>query len=284
MKNNVKRLTAQLLAAAMLLSVSACAKTTQSGVQTPAGSGAEAVAENVIETTTRDYEKIIAEIKQETSAVSETLEVNKIYDELPVTAKIVGIERVAVEVMALHEDGSADDEYHFSIYADFTDPDNIICSLPNFVGDPNNRVWGIYKSNGDAEIYLQVGEKFVDEPEEKYFTDDFYLDGISQFYDIPDEIYFGDELHELDYTYLGKEPLIDYEETLVFEAKSDSFTIRYNVDPVTGFWVAYRETKTVYDESGNATETFLSGSYIKSIELEPAEQTPDIKNNLTSGK
>lgn len=269
MKTNIKKILAVLLASATLLSAAACSKAPEN----EKGKENEAVTElnnggaidNVV--SNPNAEAVRAEIKQKAADIIATLEVGKEYDELPITAQKLGVERFC---STPYREGNASEPNE--IYVDLTEglvrwaPEYFHYYLP---------IWFMGENNVIDKIYYQLDKKIV--PYED--VSEFDYSNLSELYaETGYDVWAFDEeeLPYFDFTYKGTEKIDGFGETLVFEAIYGLDYNKYNIDPETGFWVRYICKSGVETVGDNIAYDFA----VKDIIIEPDYYVPDFNNTV----
>lgn len=263
MKNTLKNFLAILISAAMLLSAAACSKVPESGEK---GEGTAKVDENGNVVSNPNAEAIRAEIRQKAADIIATLEVGKTYDEIPITAKKLGVERFC---STIYWEGSA--AQSAAIYVDLTKGQ--VCWEPEYF-NYYLPVWFMGENDTIEKIYYQLDKKVV--PYED--VSEYDCSNLSELYaetgyDI--WAFDEDELPYFDFTYKGTEEVDGFGETLVFEAIYGLDYNKYNIDPETGFWVKY-VCKSGVETVGDGIAYYFD---VKDIIIEPDYYVPDFEND-----
>ncbi len=292
MKNTFKRIIAILIAGTMLLSVAACSKVSD-GEQSAEGKEIVNAADGENVVSNENAEAIRAEIKQKAADIIATLEVGKTYDEMPITAKKLGVERFSVEETPLNadgevcteEDGKSSTPSVRKSYADVSDKENMICTMQGRYGYSKVTYWLVGNDQTTTQIYMQNGNGFDIVTKEVWGDlNVIRRDGANPVPTTDFINYLGYDvcifacnrhnyLSELEFTYLGTEAIDGYEETLVFEAVNGTGYHRFNIDTETGFCVKYHHNCGI--EALNDGIDYYT--YYSKVTIEPDEQTPELE-------
>lgn len=255
MKTNIKKILALLLAAATFLSAAACSKAPEG----EKGKENEAVINSGNAEAGADAEAVRAEIKQKAADIIATLEVGKTYDELPITAKKLGVEKFSCVIEVSEPEPSSQ-----IVYADLTKQ---AVGVEAEDGGYNVGLW--YQGvNDELKAYYQFGKTFVPHMDVSGYGLDITEICASTGYGT--YVAYDEEKPVLKFTYMGTEELENFGETLVFEAKHENVTNRYNIDPATGFWVRYEQVAP--------DDTLLY--VVRDIVIEPDFSVPDFENSI----
>ena len=254
---NIKRILAVLLATAMLLSAAACS-VTDGGK----GEKAEHEAANQQAFDNNEAETKRNEIAQKAADIIATLEVGKTYDELPITAEKLGVERFSATNWTPLQNGMVRED---KIFVDLRE--QVVCKLPD---DYDRWVpeWYIgTRENGITHEFYDFGETgaLVDHSKESAISS---LRQLYNHYGYESITYYTAG-HKISYVYKGTEEVEGFGETLVFEADNGEEKDIYYVDPETGFWVMQGY---IYE---GATKIVFN---IKDIVIEPEFEIPDFES------
>lgn len=258
MRNTFKRIIAMLIAGTMLLSVAACSKVSD-GEQSAEGKEIVNAADGENVVSNKNDEAIRAEIKQKAADIIATLEVGKTYDEMPITAQKLGVERFSATSWIPLQSGTVRED---KIFVDLRE--QVVCKLPDSYSRwvPEWHI-GTGENGKITHEFYGFGETgaLVNHSEESAISS---LRQLYNHYGYDSITYYNAH-----YTYIGREEVEGFGETLVFEADNGEEKDIYYVDPETGFWVMQG---SIYEGATNIVFN------IKDIVIEPEFEIPDFES------